>query len=889
MKALSTDEIRSAFLSFFEKHGHDIVTSSSLVPSNDPTLLFTNAGMVQFKDVFTGREARPYVRATTAQKCVRAGGKHNDLENVGYTARHHTFFEMLGNFSFGDYFKDLAIELAWKLITEVYRMPEDRLCVTVFAGEDGIPADEEAAAIWERVGLPKSRIFRLGKKDNYWQMGDTGPQGPCSEIHYYLGDDVRNALDQGKVERSEGWIEIWNLVFMQFQKEKKDSPLAPLPKPSIDTGAGLERLAMVLCGKTSNYDTDAFTPLIGRISDELKKPYGGSMKPDDVSMRVIADHSRAATFLIADGVQPSNEGRGYVLRRIMRRAIRHGSRLGYDDLFFHRACLAVIDRMQRAYPELERTRSLVGKVAESEETAFRKTLERGLKYLAKEMEEVRARSETSIDPVFVAKLYHTYGFPIDLTRVIASENELSVDEVAAEKAVVDSYKDKGSGRLGAEAAIESIYFEVRQDVGPTIYLGYDQDAASATVKALIVGGQMVSEAATGADVEIVLDRTPFYGESGGQVGDRGSLRAAGLELEVSDATKPRSDLTIHVGKVRSGMIQRGQTVEAIIDRKAREATRKNHSATHLLHLALKEVLGDHVLQKGSLVAPDRLRFDFAHFSPVSREQIEAIERRVNELVLADASTETKVSSVDEARQAGAVMLFGEKYGDQVRMVRIGVDSLELCGGTHVRRAGEIGFVKIVSDSALASGVRRIEAVTGMGAVAWAQRQNELLTRAAGLLRTSPEELSDRLEKLQKKQKELEQKLEEALQRAAMGGGSTDPVANAVDVDGVRVVLHVVTGVSPKALREISDQLRDKLASGVVVLGADVEGKGSILVAVTKDLAGRIHAGKVVQEVSQAMEGKGGGRPDFAQGGGRADRLSAGMACAKEAIAKAVRG
>ncbi|MBI2378521.1 MAG: alanine--tRNA ligase [Deltaproteobacteria bacterium] len=888
MKALSTDELRSTFLSFFQRHGHELVGSSALVPANDPTLLFTNAGMVQFKDVFTGREARPYVRATTAQKCVRAGGKHNDLENVGYTARHHTFFEMLGNFSFGDYFKELAIELAYNLIVDVLQLPEDRLCVTVFAGEDGIPADEEAAAIWARVGLPKDRIFRLGKKDNYWQMGDTGPQGPCSEIHYFVGEDLSGSLDLGRVERSDGWLEIWNLVFMQFQKERADSPLAPLPKPSIDTGAGLERLAMVLAKKTSNYDTDAFVPLIQRVAKEVGKTYEASMEPDDVSMRVIADHSRAATFLIADGVQPSNEGRGYVLRRIMRRAIRHGSRLGYGELFFHRACLAVVDRMQAAYPELTRARSLIEKVAENEEASFRKTLERGLKYLGKEMDEARGRGDSAIDPVFVAKLYHTYGFPIDLTRVIAEESSLLVDEAAAERAVVDSYKDSVTDKLGgAGTAVGSVYFRIRDEAGPTGFLGYDHDMATATVKALVRGAERVTNAIEGEEVEIVLDATPFYGEAGGQVGDRGRIMAEGLEIEVRDTQKPRPDLVVHVGLVKSGKVAVGQRVSASIDRALREATRKNHSATHLLHLALKEVLGDHVQQKGSLVSPDRLRFDFAHFSPVTREELEAIERRVNELVLADAATETKVASIDEARKEGAVMLFGEKYGEDVRMVRIGSDSLELCGGTHVRRAGEIGFVKIVSDGALASGVRRMEAVTGMGAVTWAQRQSDMLTRAASLLRTSPDELPDRLERMQKKQKELEQKLEEALARAAMGGGAVDPVANAISIEGVKVVVHTVSGVTPKALREISDQLRDRLASGVVVLGADVEGKGTILVAVTKDLVSRVQAGKVVQEASLAMDGKGGGRPEFAQGGGRADLLADGLARAKDAIAKSL--
>jgi alanyl-tRNA synthetase len=889
MRPLTIAEIRSRFLQFFKERGHEVVPSSPLVPHNDPTLLFTNAGMVQFKDVFTGKETRPYKRAASAQKCVRAGGKHNDLENVGYTARHHTFFEMLGNFSFGDYFKKEAIDAAWTLITEVLGFPKERLCATVFKGEGDIPPDHEAARYWEAAGVPKERIFYFGKSDNYWQMGDTGPQGPCSEIHYYAGDlSDPTMLDEARVAASQGWLEIWNLVFMQFSKDTPDAPLVPLPKPSIDTGAGLERIAMVLQGKRSNYETDAFLALIEGIAGELGKKYGGfTEKPDDVSMRVIADHSRAAAFLIADGVQPSNEGRGYVLRRIMRRAIRHGSRLGFGDLFFHRACDRVIEQMKSVYPELERARSLISKVAESEESSFRRTLEKGLKLLGDAMESTKNERRDALDPTFVAKLYHTYGFPIDLTRVVAAENGLAVDEQAAQDAVVASNPEQAGAQLTSERAIDQVWYEVREKTGPTTFLGYERDDAECEVKALVSGGKAVDRAGAGDEVRVVLDRTPYYGESGGQVGDRGIIEAKGLRIAVSDTTKPRPDLTVHVGKVESGEIHLGQKVEAKIDRAARESTRKNHSATHLLHLALKEVLGDHVQQKGSLVAPDRLRFDYAHFEAVTPVQIDAIERRVNEIVLEDADTVTEVGSMERARQAGAVMLFGEKYGESVRMVRIGKVSLELCGGTHVRRAGEIGLFKITSDAALAAGVRRLEAVTGLGALAWAQSQARLLGQVASVLRAPTDAVPDRVEKLLKQNKELQRDLERARADAALGtktGG--DLLDRAESLSGVRVLIHRADGTPKKALREMSDKLRDRLQSGVVVLGTVEEDKASLLIAVTKDLSNRINAGELVKAASQVMEGRGGGRADLAEGGGKPELLDRGLTRVREILASA---
>ncbi|MFO0727420.1 MAG: alanine--tRNA ligase [Myxococcota bacterium] len=884
---LSTDEIRTRFLEFFKARGHEVVASSPLVPADDPTLLFTNAGMVQFKDVFTGKEKRGYSRATTAQKCVRAGGKHNDLENVGFTRRHHTFFEMLGNFSFGDYFKKDAIEYAWAFVTQVLGLPADRLAVTVFKGEDGIPRDEEAATEWARVGVPKNRIFYLGKADNYWQMGDTGPQGPCSEIHYFTGDlSEPDMLEEERVAGSKGWLEIWNLVFMQFSKETATSPLVPLPKPSIDTGAGLERLAMVLQGKGSTYDTDAFLSLIHATAKEVGKDFGGFERnnDDDVSLRVIADHSRAATFLIADGVQPGNEGRGYVLRRIMRRAIRHGARLGFTEAFFHRACARVIDRMVGAYPDLERARALVLKVAENEEGSFRRTLDRGLKMVGEAIEKAKAAKESALKPEFVAMLYHTYGFPIDLTRVIAEENRLQVDEKAAEAAVKASYADSDEATLTKSKAVDAVWFSVREKGGATKFLGYERDDAEGTVKAIVVDGAELPRAKAGDRIGLVLDQTPFYGESGGQVGDRGILEWKGKKIAVEKAWKPRPDLIVHEGKVVEGEVAVGEKLEAKIDRAAREATRRNHSATHLLHLALKETLGEHVQQKGSLVAPDRLRFDYSHFEPVTTEQLERIEARVNSLVVADAATETELGSMERAKAAGAVMLFGEKYGDEVRMVRIGHDSLELCGGTHVRRAGEVGFFKVVSDGPLAAGVRRLEAVTGLGALEWVQTQTRILSEVMATVRAPAAELKDRVALLMKRTKDLERDLDRAKADAAMGGKSGGDLLDRAEVlNGVRVLIHRADGTPTKALREMSDKLRDRLQSGVVVLGAVEDEKAAVLVAVTKDLAGKLHAGDLVKAASKAMEGSGGGRPDFAQGGGKGSMLDAGLEAIRRAL------
>ncbi|MEM9112675.1 MAG: alanine--tRNA ligase [Myxococcota bacterium] len=861
----STDEIREAFLQFFEAREHKRVASSPLVPANDPTLLFTNAGMVQFKDTFTGKEVRPYRRATSSQRCLRAGGKHNDLENVGFTPRHHTFFEMLGNFSFGDYFKKEAIEFAWTFVTEVMGLSEERLAVTVFAGDDEIPADEEAARLWETVGVDPRRIYRFGRRDNYWQMGDTGPQGPCSEIHYYGGELSSEIWNADDIAESKGWLEIWNLVFMQFERSTADGPLSTLPKPCVDTGAGLERLAMILQGRASTYETDVFEDILTRLSQIT-----GVQDRQHVSHRVIADHARATAFLVADGVQPSNEGRGYVLRRIMRRAIRHGKQLGLDAPFFHEACAAVIHRMEGAHPHLGRAAALIDKVASSEEASFRRTLDRGLKLL-----EERLETGQPLEADFVAELYDTYGFPIDLTRVIAEERGRTVDEQAAQEQVRRKQSQGKGGELNRVQGVEAIWYGLLESEGPTDFQGYEGLEGQAKVKALVVEGATVESTSTGPEVAVLLDATPFYGESGGQIGDGGVLRLASGRFVVERTSKPVPELVVHHGHVVEGTITLGDQVRATVDGARRLDVMRNHSATHLLHLALREVLGDHVQQKGSLVGPARLRFDFSHFEPVSPTELERIEDRVNALVLRNAETEVKLGNMEDARSAGAIMLFGEKYGDEVRMVRIGQDSLELCGGTHVRRSGDIGLFKIVSEGAVASGVRRIEALTGQGALDWVRTREQLLEASAAALKTRPEELAHRVLKLQARTKELERELEQARTQAALGGGAAQ--AEVESIGGVSVLFKRADGTPKKSLRNLADQLRDKLKSGVVVLTAKEDDRVAMLVAATKDLKGRVHAGDLVKAAMGAMGGSGGGRPDFAQGGGPAQSLEQGLA------------
>jgi len=858
----SVSEIRRTFLEYFRKNGHEVVESSPLVPRNDPTLMFTNAGMVQFKNVFTGLETRSYSRAATSQKCVRAGGKHNDLENVGYTARHHTFFEMLGNFSFGDYFKEHAIELAWNLLTKDYGLPKDKLLVTVYH------TDDEAAGHWKKIaGLSDDKIIRIPTSDNFWAMGDTGPCGPCSELHFFQGDDVPCAEEKagkkclGVACDCDRWLEIWNLVFMQFERAA-DGTLTPLPRPSIDTGGGLERMAAVAQGKRSNYDTDLFRNLISAVERLSGKRYGGNTDAeDDVSMRVIADHARATTFLVGDGVLPSNEGRGYVLRRIMRRAIRHGKRLGLEKPFLADVCAAVIAEMGAAYPETRENQPFILKVAQQEEESFRRTLDKGLAIL--EAEIARLGKGGVIDGKVAFQLYDTFGFPMDLTRVIVAERGLDVDEAGFDRSMAEQRARsewKGSG----EQAVGELQKAIAQELGEVKFLGYEAGEAKAQVKALLVNGARAAKAKAGDKVEVVTDATPFYGESGGQVGDTGAITGAGLRVRIEDAQRPVPGLVTHLGVVEQGELAVGDTVLLAIDEARRDLVRANHSATHLLHLALRERLGEHVKQAGSVVGPDHLRFDFAHFQPVTAEELQGIERRVNALVRENAATETAVLSLEEARNTGAMMIFGEKYGDVVRVVRLAA-SKELCGGTHVRRTGDIAFFKIESEESIAAGVRRIVAVTGPAAVALAQRTEEELRKAAALLRAGTFDVAAKIEASQKRVKELERALEEAKGKVATAQ-SGDLAAQAKAVGDARVLAVKVQG-DGKALRELADKLRDKLGRGVVALASEQDGKAILLVAVTKDLTAKVKAGDLVKEAAKLVGGSGGGKPDLAQAGG----------------------
>jgi alanyl-tRNA synthetase len=869
MKNLSAAAIREAFLRFFEERAHRRVASSALVPQNDPTLLFTNAGMNQFKDVFTGRETREYRRATTAQKCVRAGGKHNDLENVGFTARHHTFFEMLGNFSFGDSFKKDAIAFAWELITSDawLGVAKDRLAATVFSGEGGIPWDEEAYALWKAQGVPESRIFRLGAKDNFWAMGETGPCGPCSELHFFQGNDIPCAEEKagrpclGVACDCDRWLEIWNLVFMQFERSPEGG-LTPLPKPSIDTGAGLERMAAVVQGKRSNYDTDLFQNIIRAIEKVAGKRYDAA-SDDGVSMRVIADHARATTFLVGDGVLPSNEGRGYVLRRIMRRAIRHGKRLGLEKLFLAAICGAVIDEMGRAYPETRENRAFVEKVAMAEEESFRRTLDKGLIILEEEMRRLTGAGEKVIPGKAAFQLYDTFGFPMDLTRTIAAERGIEVDEPGFDRHMAEQRARsewKGSG----EAAVGDLHKQIATELGETKFLGYDELTARAEVKALIVNGARVARAEQGDEVEVVTDATPFYGESGGQVGDVGAIRAPSGQVSVKDAQRPVPGLVVHVGRVEEGAIAVGDLVELAVDGARRDLIRANHSATHLLHYALRKRLGEHVKQAGSVVAPDHLRFDFSHFQPLAAEELREVERAVNELVRKNEATDTAVLELEEARTTGAMMIFGEKYGDRVRVVRIG-PSKELCGGTHVRRSGDIAFFKIASEESIAAGVRRIVAYTGPRAVELSQRTEDELRRAAALLKAGAFDVANRIEATQKRLRDLERALEEAKAKlsTALSG---DLAGKAREVNGVKVLAAKVEG-DGNALRELADKLCAALGRGVIALGSEQNGKAVLLVAVTKELTNRVKAGDLVREAAKLVGGKGGGKADLAQAGG----------------------
>ncbi|GAB4251931.1 alanine--tRNA ligase [Deferrisoma sp.] len=860
---MTGNEIRKAFLDYFASKGHRVVASSSLVPQNDPTLLFTNAGMVQFKDVFTGQERRDYARATTCQKCLRVSGKHNDLENVGRTARHHTFFEMLGNFSFGDYFKREAIRFAWEFLTEHMKLDPDRLWVTIYE------EDDEARDLWlQETPVPAERIVRCGAKDNFWAMGDTGPCGPCSEIHYDQGPGIYPCPDPDRCGPEcdcDRFLELWNLVFMQFERAA-DGTMTPLPKPSIDTGMGLERVTAVVQGVHSNYDTDLFRPIIDFTANLAGVPYGRA-EESDVSLRVVADHIRATTFLIADGVLPSNEGRGYVLRRIMRRAMRHGRMLGFEEPFFHKVSGVVIDQMEGAYPELSDKREYIAKVILHEEERFSRTLDRGLQILEEEVARLAARGETVIPGDVVFRLYDTYGFPVDLTADIVRDRGFTLDEAGFE-AEMEAQREKAraSWKGSGEEAVAGVYRDLRSAGVATRFVGYETLEAETPVLALVRDGDRVAEAREGEAVEVVLADSPFYGESGGQVGDTGSLEADGVYVRVEDATKPFPDLIVLKGVVTRGTLREGDRVVARVEAGARFATAQNHSATHLLHAALRQVLGDHVKQAGSLVAPDRLRFDFTHFAPMTAEEIREVERRVNRWIQANHPITVSEESFDEARRQGVMALFGEKYGDRVRVVRMGEVSAELCGGTHASRTGDIGLFKIVSEGGVAAGVRRIEAATGDRALERVFAMEDALAEAAALLRANPDEVPEKVRRALERTKELEREIS-SLRSQLAGGAARDVLAQAREIDGVRVLATRVPAADPKALREFADGLRDRIRSGIVVLGAEAEGKALLLVAVTKDLTKRVRAGDLIKPLAEKVGGRGGGKPELAQAGG----------------------
>ncbi len=880
------NEIRSTFVDFFARNGHEVVSSSPLVPRNDPTLMFTNAGMVQFKNVFTGLEKRPYSRATTSQKCVRAGGKHNDLDNVGYTARHHTFFEMLGNFSFGDYFKDRAIELAWTLVTKEFGLAKDRLLVTVYS------EDEEAATYWKKIaGLPDDRIIRIPTHDNFWAMGDTGPCGPCSEIFFDHGDKIWGGPPGSADQDGDRFIEIWNLVFMQYEQVSKTERLN-LPRPSIDTGMGLERIAAVLQGVHNNYDIDLFQALIRASVEATGVAAEGNQL---ASHRIIADHLRASSFLIADGVLPSNEGRGYVLRRIMRRAMRHAHLLGAADPLLYRLVPALRREMGQAYPELIRAEALITETLKLEETRFRRTLARGLGLLDEATAELG--SGQSLDGETAFKLYDTYGFPLDLTQDALKARGIAVDTDGFAAAMERQRAEARANWAGSgEAATETVWFSVRERVGATEFLGYDTEQAEGVVVALVKDGKEVASLTKGDTGAVVVNQTPFYGESGGQVGDTGVIAAAGARLVVTDVAKKADGLFVHTVTVEDGSIAVGAAVDLRVDHARRARIRSNHSATHLLHEALREVLGKHAAQKGSLVTPDRLRFDFSHPKPVEEAELAEISRLANAVVLQDAPVLTRLMGQEDAIAEGAMALFGEKYGDEVRVVSMGVASegdkagktysTELCGGTHVARTGEIGLVHILAEGAVAAGVRRIEALTGEGARAYFEDQERKLKDIARELKVPVTDVVSRVTALSEERRRLEKDLVEARKKLAMGGGSSESAV--ADINGVKFMGRIAENVQAKDLKGLVDDGKKSLGSGVVALiSVGEDGKAGVVVGVTADLTARFSAVDLVRAASEALGGKGGGgRPDMAQAGGP-DGAKA--AAALEAIKAVLKG
>ncbi len=857
---MKSADVRKAFLDFFAERGHTVVRSSSLIPRHDPTLLFTNAGMVQFKSVFLGEEMRAYNRATTSQKCMRAGGKHSDIENVGHTARHHTFFEMLGNFSFGDYFKADAIRFAWELLTEVYKLPKDKLWATVYLDDD------EAERLWlENTGMPKERIVRLGAKDNFWQMADTGPCGPCSEIIIDQGPEMGCGKDGCAVGCDcDRFLELWNLVFMQYHRDESGK-LNPLPKPSIDTGMGLERICSVLQDKRSNFDTDLFDELRASISSLTGVAYGKS-EATDVSIRVIADHLRASTFLISDGLMPANDGRGYVLRRIIRRASRHARLLGMNEPMLYKAMDAVVSTMGGVYPELQTERERAAKVLHAEEERFGRTLEHGLRVLDELLEAMRKRGEKTIPGAEVFKLYDTFGFPLDLARDIALDSGLELDEQGFMDAM-DAQKQRARASwVGVESAVSAIYKTIHAELGDTQFLGYDSLDGEATVRAIIKDGAVADSARAGDEVEVVLDRTPFYGESGGQAGDHGSISAGDLRLDVQDTKKPFEGLMSHHVKVASGELKKGMAVYCKVDEARRRSIMRNHTSTHLLQAALRLTLGEHVKQAGSLVEPERVRFDFTHFSSLTKDELQAVEDIVNERVIEDTAVRTEVLGIAEAQASGAMALFGEKYGDAVRVVSVGDFSKELCGGTHVKATGEIGPFRITSEGSVASGIRRIEAVTGTYAYEMLKHDRNELAEIGAVLKAGGEPLQkirEMLDELKALQKERE-----AAASAAFQDMSAEIAQGAREIAGVKTVVFRRDGIEQKALRELADKVRDRLGSGVVVLASANEGAAAILAVVTKDLIPGCDAGRILKAVAAACGGSGGGKPGMAQGGAK---------------------
>jgi alanyl-tRNA synthetase len=869
---MTGSEIREAFLRYFERNGHTRVRSSPLVPGTDPTLLFTNAGMVQFKGVFLGEERRDYVRATTCQKCVRAGGKHNDLENVGHTARHHTFFEMLGNFSFGDYFKAEAIAFAWEFLTRDLSIDASRLIATVFTDDD------DAFALWKKVaGLPDTRILRLGEKDNFWAMGDTGPCGPCSEVHFHQGDHLLCAEEAagraclGPACECDRWLEIWNLVFMQFNRDA-GGRMTPLPRPSIDTGMGLERIAAVLQGKLSSWETDLFAPLIERVSALAGKRPGAS-EHDDVSLRVIADHGRTAAFLIADGVTPSNEWRGYVLRRIMRRAMRHGRMLGLTEPFLWKTVAWVGDVMGSAYPEIVKERARIEDAVRGEEERFAETLDSGMRRIEEYVSGQGEGRGRPLDGRFLFTLYDTYGFPRDLAEDVLRERGWVVTD-ATEQAWTEEMEAQrtraragGAFEAGEEGEGTAVYQRLSAEIPAVEFVGYDTLTTPARILAMVRGGQRVREVAAGDEVEVILDRTPAYAESGGQIGDTGTLAGREGRGEILDTYYRGSKLVVHRVAVRTGGFHENEDVAVAVETPRRQGLRQHHTGTHLLHAALRRVLGPHVAQAGSLVAPDHLRFDFSHGGSMKDREVEQIEELVNEQVQANTPVTHATMDLKEALASGAMALFGEKYGDRVRVVHIGDFSTELCGGTHLDATGQIGFFKVDAEGAVAAGVRRIEAVAGTAAVEAATRQQRLLREIGDILKAAPAEAPQRLRKLLDEQRALERQLQE-LQGKAARSKADDLVAGARQVNGVAVVAGRVDGLDADGLRAVADRLRERLGSGIVLVGSVAEGKVNLVAAVTKDLTKRFHAGKLVQEVARAVGGGGGGRPDLAQAGGK---------------------